>query len=204
MKLKLEQQDPVTILTVSEDVTFETIPVLKAGLSKLFKSGKEAILLDMSSVSLADLKPATVAAEIAALPGWANEEGFDLLIASRLPEISTISDRAKALEIFASPIADLLLEEASLQTTVKDLQRKKSALEDRLKSLKTDEAKIKKLQAQKSKNLLLIDVLSRQVKKFAGHRTESLFMKTDTHAKLAKVIIPILVDQKLPVKKAAT
>jgi hypothetical protein len=206
MKLKLEQNDSVTLLTVSEEISAENVPVLKAGLTKLFQSGKKSILLDLAALSASDLKSPSVAFDLASLPGWAKEAGFRLVVASKIPEVSLTPDRAGALAILTSPIADLLLEESSLRFALKDLSGKKATLEQKLNSLKTDDAKIKKLKNEKSRQLLLIRTLSRQVRKLLSHRKESLFGKPEASANrtlLAKTLRPILTEQKLLIEKKA-
>ncbi len=47
MKLKLDQQNDIGILEIFEEVSKDNVTVLKAGVSKLFKSGKNKIILNL-------------------------------------------------------------------------------------------------------------------------------------------------------------
>jgi hypothetical protein len=136
MKLRLENQDPLnpglTILVVSEKIESSHLAVLKAGLTKLFQSGKKAVLLDLSSIQPADLTTSTVGQEILALRIWAASFDAQVLVISPLETLGHAKTREEAVKIINSSEGPLLALEAKLQAELKAAIAKKTALEQKL------------------------------------------------------------------------
>jgi hypothetical protein len=88
MKLKLDTPDPlnpaVTTLAVSEAIELANIAVLKAGLTRLFQSGKKAVLLDFTGVKPEELKSPALSQEIFGLRSWALGAQAQVLVISAI------------------------------------------------------------------------------------------------------------------------
>src|SRR4051812_44267371 len=94
VKLKLETQQNATILVVSETMELAHLAVLKAGLSKLFQSGKKAVLLDFTSVTLKD---SSLPQQIFELRGFAHLSGAQVVVISPDPKIGHATNLQKGL-----------------------------------------------------------------------------------------------------------
>lgn len=99
MKLKLDTADPlnpsVTTLIVSESIEPSHVAVLKAGLTKLFQSGKKTILLDFTAVKPTELTTPTVSQDILALRVWAATSDAQVLVVSPIETLGHAKTRGR-------------------------------------------------------------------------------------------------------------
>jgi len=128
LKLKMETDDDVTILTVSESVELPHFAILKAGLKKLFSSEKKVILLDLNSAEPACLKKPEIVYEIVALPKWAQDCAAQVIVISSVSELGGTPTRDEALKTLKSPIGKLLSLETRLQAQLKILEQQKNEI----------------------------------------------------------------------------
>lgn len=173
MKLKLENQDTATILQVTDTIEASHLPILKAGLTKLFQAGKKAIVLDFTAVTEKDFKDPALIQQIADLRTWASTLGSQVAVVSTIAKLSHAPSRADALKLLATPpsaaqpaaaapaaapaapaaptsFANPAEEEASLAAQLKQLEVKKSELEKKLGG-DAAAADLKKMQQLNSK-----------------------------------------------------
>lgn len=138
MKLKLDTPDPLnpslTTLVVSEKIEPSHIAILKAGLTKLFQSGKKCILLDLTSVQPSELTTPSISQEILALRIWAATFDSQVLVVSPLETLGHAKTREDAIKIVNSSEGPLLALEAKLQAELKTATTRKNELERRLNS----------------------------------------------------------------------
>ncbi len=194
MKLKLEAKGGVTILGVTEDVGAQHVPVLKAGLTKLFESGKKAVLLDVAgAVGMAP----SVLAEIIGIQNIAADHGAQLMIVSPTPGIGNASSRDEALGLMTSPIGNLMAEEARLSAKLSRLTKRKTELENALASTAATEKDIKRLRKENSDLKTLVGGLERQLERLLreripkGAELPSLASKRMTIEKTATVVLEV-------------
>ncbi|MCM2277798.1 MAG: hypothetical protein NDJ89_06950 [Oligoflexia bacterium] len=169
MKLKLEVQDNVMILAVSESVTADQIAILRAGLGKLIQAGKKTLLLDLSDPNLA-VAPAEVK-EIAALRDWASELGAQLMIASPMTGLGDALTRPETLKLLTSPLGRLLMLEGRLRSQLKALEQHKIDLEKKLASVNSGPNSVNLLKKENSDLKARIVDLEKQIKFRLDHRT---------------------------------
>ncbi len=136
MKLKLDNPDPlnpgVTTLIVSESIEPTHVAVLKAGLSKLFQSGKKSILLDFTAVKPTELASPTIPQEILALRVWAASFDAQVLVVSPIETLGHAKTREDAMKIVNSSEGPMLAMEAKLQAELQMATAKKNELEKKL------------------------------------------------------------------------
>jgi hypothetical protein len=77
MKLKLRAENDIQVLTISEIDSSQNVDVLRAGITKLFKNGKNRIVLELTE---AKTVPAEVMRELGRLKLLANELAGDIVI----------------------------------------------------------------------------------------------------------------------------
>lgn len=201
MKLKLEwihtaeSQSSQTsvetaVLSVTEDIASEHLPVLKAGLSKLFQAGKKTILLDLTSLQPHSYSPPETSKEVSALHHWASNLGALLIIASPIPELGDAPDREAAIEKMKSPQIKLLSLEARIQVQIRALETAKAELQTRLSATQTTPtsdlfALRKENSALKERiaemEALMKAYLARRAQPFS---TETLSSKSDTASRV--------------------
>jgi len=110
MKLKLEALRDISILQVAGPVTPENFAILKAGIKKLFGTGKNKIILELPD---SGTFPTPVLRELAVLNLLAAELSGQIILAaispltrakieafSKPPVVRCFADRAKAMEFF--------------------------------------------------------------------------------------------------------
>lgn len=110
MKLKLEALRDVSILQVAGPVTPENFAILKAGIKKLFSTGKNKIILELPD---SGTFPTPVLRDLAVLNLLASELSGQIILASiapltrakieafsKPPVVMCFSDRTKAMEFF--------------------------------------------------------------------------------------------------------
>ncbi len=169
MKLKLEAQNSVTILTVSEAVTPQDIAVLRAGVNKLIQGGKKSILLDAIAVPN-ECAPALQ--EVAGFQNFVQDANAQLIVASPLQGVGHAPTRPEALQVLQSPLANLLSLEAKLQYQIKELEKQKSTIEQKLAAAPSGEGDVKTLQKENSRIKALIKDLEKQIEKKLKSRKE--------------------------------
>lgn len=89
MKLKLSSIKDIQILTVSESVSLDNFKVLKAGITKLFKSGKNRLILDF--VHAEDLQN-DILREISVLNIYARELAGEIILSGISTEVKNKID----------------------------------------------------------------------------------------------------------------
>ncbi len=102
MKLKLARDKDLNILGISGIVDQKNYAILRAGVSQLFKTGKNKILLDMAEVE--DLDPAAFM-DLAQLHALAREMLGEVMVCGLSPAIRqkvAVIQPPPAIEIFAS------------------------------------------------------------------------------------------------------
>ncbi len=115
MKIALETLKGISVLSVTETVTEHDIEVLRAGLVKILKTGKNKIILELPKN---DSLPSEVIRELASFDIMARELAGRLVLAgitavlktkievfAMPPVILTFENREKAIEFFAAPPA---------------------------------------------------------------------------------------------------
>jgi len=113
VKIALAAEKNVQILSVSEGITEHDIQVLRAGLVKIFKTGKNKIILEVPNL---DVLPGPVIRELSSFDIMARELSGRLVIAgvssvlktkievfAKPPIILTFENREKALEFLNAP-----------------------------------------------------------------------------------------------------
>ena len=120
MKVKLETEQGMTILCVTEEITTQHASVLKAGLNRLFQSGKRMVLLDITAVKNVD---PGVLKDIKAFQIAAPSQGAQLAIAS-LSNIGHAPTRSEALNMMASDIWRLQSKEVEIVSRLRKVERR--------------------------------------------------------------------------------
>lgn len=128
MKLKLESVRDISVLHVSGSITPENFAILRAGIKKLFSTGKNKIILELPDSATF---PTPVLREIAILNLLASELSGQIILAeiaaltrakieafSKPPVVKCFADRKSALEFFYPKIADEIPEEAPVAPPV--------------------------------------------------------------------------------------
>jgi hypothetical protein len=113
VKLALTAEKSIPILTVSDGITEHDVQILRAGIIKLLKSGKNKIILEVPDL---DSMPGEVIRELSSFDMAARELSGRLVVAgvsaglktkievfAKPPVILTFESRAKAVEFFLSP-----------------------------------------------------------------------------------------------------
>jgi anti-anti-sigma regulatory factor len=101
LKIKLESLKNIPVLSVTEEVTKRDVDVLRAGLIKILKTGKNKIILELpSNESL----PSEVIRELASFDIMARELAGRLVLAGITPGLKT------KIEVFAMPPVILTFE----------------------------------------------------------------------------------------------
>jgi hypothetical protein len=94
MKLKLVQENNIQILMVSEGVTSKDVEIIKAGITKILKTGKNKILLEVNG---SDTLPDDVIRDIGIMDNLARE------LSGRIVIVTSNAALKKKLDIFATP-----------------------------------------------------------------------------------------------------
>jgi hypothetical protein len=173
MKLKLETQDAVTVLVVTEAVETSHIPILKAGLAKLFQTGKKTILLDFSQVAEKDFKDPSLFQQIAELRGWSQLSDAQVIVVSAIQNLGHAPSREAGIQLLSSPVGQLQALESKLQAEYKMLEAKKAALQQKVGASTTDDQK--KLLAENSRLKKEIAQTEKLCRKFLKSRNKDPF-----------------------------
>lgn len=172
MKLKLESEKTIAILSAAESVRERDVLVLRAGLQQMIKSGKRKIVLDLTFLPENSLAQA-VALEIASFPGWALDQDARLMIASTQPGVGQATSRGRAVELATSKLGGLLALECKLKTTLSELQKKKSMLEGKLSAASPD-LDVNALRRKNSDLKLLVRSLEEEVREMLTPPTQGI------------------------------
>lgn len=131
MKLKLKDQNGFKVLAILEDVDATHVPILKAGINKLFLSGAGALILDLSGIK--KIAPETLQA-IAGLKAEAQKIQAHLIVCGPQDGVVDHPDVEAGIQAASSSLAVLMATEAKLQAYIKELQTKKAAIENQIKA----------------------------------------------------------------------
>jgi hypothetical protein len=175
MKLKMESQENVTVLVVTEAIEPSHLPILKAGLTKLIQSGKKAILLDFTSVGEKDFKEPSLLQQISELRGWAAAMDAQVAVISANPKLGHAAQRVEGVQLVTSQIAQLLALEARLQAQLRTLEQRKADLEKKLGAAGAADD-LKKVQQQNSllkKNITAAEKISRRYLKLRSKEQQA-------------------------------
>lgn len=143
MKLKIDTHEGITILALTEAITVQHLPVLKAGLSKIAGSGRKRIVLDLTGVKESEIEAACLE-ELSILPGWAQLTIDALVIwAGGPPALQGQLSLADALNFIKSPDALLQVKEAKLKIELRGLEKFKTQLEGTLQKLEQNKELLK-------------------------------------------------------------
>jgi anti-anti-sigma regulatory factor len=182
MKLALRQVDGVSILDVSGPVDLASFQVLKAGISKLMRDGKNRIVLQITD---ADQIPSEVMRELAIVDLFARELSGKIILASaneklkenvrafaKPPVIPILSTVELCLEYFKNLTDEEEGGESSAeQKKALDAKEKEiTALNARLKQL--DPAEIQKVRSEKAELQMKVTLLESQVAEFIKHQRD--------------------------------
>ena len=182
VKLKLEMQQNVAILSVLESVVVQDVAVLRAGLNKIFQSGRKSVVVDLTGLSEGSLGDGA-ASELVQLGAWAASLEGQVIIASPIAAVGQAPDREKAVALLGTNIAKLLANEARLNSQIKTLQARKAQLEKALGAAQgggTQDAQALKQEAYRLKQL--VESLESQIKLLMKDRKDP-FLPNDTLAK---------------------
>jgi hypothetical protein len=135
LKLKLETHEGTTILEVSEGIDLQQVAILKAGLNKIFQTGRRVILLDLTPLDVTQPPTGGVLTELLALPAWATDADAQLLVASGTQGLGQAKTRAEGLTLIDAPLFRLENEEGRLRSKLKRLHARKAEMEASLTAL---------------------------------------------------------------------
>lgn len=196
MKLKLETQDSVTILVVTERIESSHIPILKAGMAKLIQSGKKAILLDFTAVTEKDFAEPALLQQVADLRAWGSEAQAQVVVASAISAVGHTANRADGLKLMASPSDSLLSQENALKAKCEVLEKQKAEMTAKLSAGESTE--LKKVQLEGStlkRNIKHVEQISRSLLKLRKQppvKTPALQMNQE---KLAELLNSLLTQE---------
>jgi predicted nuclease with TOPRIM domain len=193
VKLKLENQLGVTILSVTEDISPSDCAILRAGVTKLFQLGKKNIFLDLlgSNRSTPDsLK------EIASLQSLAAEAGATLLMISQHSSFSHATSREEAFRKIRSSKDALLGMQADLAARTQSLEKRKAELTQQLASSTGDEQLLKSLKKENTELRKHIKELESQVQSLLKIRRAPLVNEiTDERIKEVANTLTAILEQ---------
>ena len=178
MNLNLAQKDGVNILTVTGGVDLRNIQILKAGITKLFKDGKNRIILELKGsgklesevireIAVLDLFAKELAGSIAFVVDDA-ELRQTLIGFAKPPVMSIFADMPKALEYFAKGAAAAAapeveeLDPEAMKGALAAREKEIEALRNQVKIL--DPKEITKLRAENVELQTKLRELEEQVK----------------------------------------
>ncbi len=196
MKLKLEVRDGKTFLSISEGLTPEQVPVIKAGLNKLSQSGKKIVVLELTALPQAHLCDEKTRAQLLSLPPWAQEIGLELSINGLEDGTapSQIEAPAPASTYPDTPLGRLQATEATLTSEFKKLEAQKNDFNRKMEAMASGEKEIKDLQLQNSRIQRLIVFLEGELKRLSKKRkdpisSEALASQLDAVQKTLKSVL---------------
>lgn len=192
MKLKLEAMEGVTILSVSDFIGTQHLPVLKAGLTKLFQSGKKTVLVDLCALGEEAFQPLEVTQDIAALRSWALENGGHLVIASPVPSLGDAASREQALQALSSPLGRLQALEARLQTQLRALEARKDEIEKRVTAMDQAGGDVRALRRENGELKARIADFERQIRSRLETRTHPAESQAGKFEIASRILVSVL------------
>ena len=169
IKIKLESQENLTVLVVSETLQPSELPILRAGLAKLFQSGHKVVLLDLIAVPQQDLRTPEAIASIAGCRIFASEQGAQLVIASPVNGIGDVALRSEAVQQMNSPLGRLLALEKRLIAQIRKVEEHKSLLDGKMKTVEQTSGQVLNLRRENFELKRRLNELEKQVR----HRFEA-------------------------------
>ena len=196
VKLKLEIDGDITFLVVSEAVDMKQLPVLKAGLKKLFQSNKKTIVLDFLAVPETCFQQDTaMTSEISQLPKWAQELGAQLLVASGADGVHGYASRQGALEYLQVEINRLLATENQLTHELAEAEQLKAEIRKKLDTNAAEIAKLKNLKKDHSRLKKEITQLEEAIQRQLARRippVETLMSIKQKNTTVRNLLITVL------------
>ena len=138
MKLRLDPKEKTPTLEITETISPNDVAVLRAGVRKLFKSGKKEVLLDLTQIAPPRLTSPEMILALKSLQLVAADEKAVLVVISPVVGVGTAPTRADALTLLNSPDSRLLNREAQLQASLDVLEATKAAAEAQLATLASE------------------------------------------------------------------
>lgn len=207
MKLRLEIQNQITILTVTEGMKQDQLPVLRAGLTKLFASGKKAIVLDLSDVDRTLAAQPEMYDAVDQLHGLAYESQARLIVISNNKKVAQAASRADAEKLaqsdnpLQSPLERLQSLEMNLQARIKSLEAKKVESEKKMSALEGTTVELKKLRKENSDLRKKINLLENSLEAYLKERPAEFSAPKTKYDALKRTVIAVLEQEGLmPVK----
>lgn len=173
MKLKLEQQDYGTILTVTESIEHEQVAVIKAGLGKILLNDSRPVLVDLCGIPDSQLNVERLTAELVALKAWAACQDRELFVAAAVRELGDAATREQGAALLASARAREAALEAACRIHVEKLERQKNALEKKRASLEGAGSRLRKLRKENSDLRKRIALAETQIRSLPASRGET-------------------------------
>lgn len=139
MKLKLETQDGIISLAVSEEVSAQDGAILMAGMNKIMAPGKKSVVLDLTQATKLDPQVVALIPHLAIL---ATEKDCQLAVAGRLPNgVAQATTREEAIGLLRSSLYLLSTLESRLKVRLQQLERKRDEVKARISMLKGPSSK---------------------------------------------------------------
>ena len=171
MKLELSAQDGVSILTVTGPIDKHKFKVLKAGIVKLFKDGKNKIVLNFNNVekmesevireiAILDITAKELAGKIA-LSGVTAELKSSIENFAKPPIIPHFAKKEEAIEFIAKAEPEEELLPGEMQKLLQQKDKEIKSLESQLKL--RDPTELKALREENAKVKLRISELEQQL-----------------------------------------
>lgn len=182
MKIALRQDSGIAILDVSGDISPKEFTILKAGISKLLRDGKNKIILNLNDSKKLD---SDVIREVAIIDVMARELAGRIVISSTDPELkNNIMSFAKPPVVPFLASVDLALDyfkkmtpDADSEESSEEVRKALAAKEKELEALKAqvkllDPAQITKLKSEKAELQTRCRQLEKQVETFLKNKRE--------------------------------
>jgi len=192
MKLKLDAETGIKILSITESVSAQDAAILKAGLMKLFTPDVKVVILNLAQI--ADCPSATLI-EISNFRNAVPNKDARLLIVHSHPDVADAPSIEKAKELATSPLGSLLAMEARLQSRLKSLKSKKAELEQKIGSSGgKGEDDVKTLKKENSDLKRMIKNMHKEVETMLKERQEPITDATLSAqaTEIDKILITIL------------
>ncbi len=203
MKLKKNQTDSYTVLSVSESVALKDVQILKAGLIPLLASADRPVILDLND---AEVQHPEGAKELASLPQALLQGGAPAPLIVRkssktpkIPELLCEETLGEAESKAASALGRLAFFEPTLQSRIRRLETEKNAAEARSKAAGGAAGELRAARAENARLKRLIQRLERALGRVAKTRTAPLSANSllDRQEEIEKAIHGILKSQGL-------
>jgi hypothetical protein len=174
VKLKLEAQDYGMILSVTESISAQEIPVLRAGLGKIFQTQKNPVLLDLSQLPDAQLRNPQTLTQLLALKASSAAEDHELFVITPVERLGDAGTRDQGIALIRTPLARFIALESTLQLEVAELERQKGVLEKKLQAIDSGAGSLRKLRKENSDLRKRLSFVEPQVRSLLTARREPL------------------------------